>query len=343
MVEFLRKIKREITWLIRYINFIIKNNNKLHNTSKKIFLLGSPLYKNLGDVAINLSELKMIKDNFEKIEIIEIPYELSYVHISRFRRQIKDNLILIIGGGFMGTVWIQSENFIRSVIMNYPENKIIIMPQTAYFDSKKEFELSKKIYSSHKNLLVCAREEQTYDLLKNKFKINTILVPDSVLYLDSMYHEKNKSGILFCVRNDIEKVAFDINKLIKYLEEKFSKENIVFLDNSECEKVTFKNREKQFKERIQCFSKKKIIITDRLHGMIFGVISGSITVAFDNKTKKISNVYKWLKSQKNVICASNIEEAINFIEKVKIKDYNFKGMKKEFTPLINEIGKYINE
>lgn len=343
MIEFLRKIKRQVVWILRYHSFVIKNARKLHNKSKKIFLIGSPLYKNLGDVAINLSELSLINENFGNIDVIEIPYELSYIHISKFKSKIKDNLILIIGGGFMGTVWINSEWFIRNIIINYPNNKIIIMPQTAYFDSKKELETSKKIYSSHKNLIICAREEQTYNLLKNMLNLNTILVPDSVLYLDSMYNETNKSGILFCMRNDIEKIKFDIDKLEKYLRNKFPNEDIVYLDNSECKKVTFKNRKKQFEERIKYFSTKKIIITDRLHGMIFGVLSGNVTIAFDNKTKKISNVYKWLKNQKNVICVKNTHEAINFIENISIKNYKFKGIKKEFKPLIDEIGKYINE
>ena len=335
MIKKLRKIKREIFWTYKYILFVIRNRKLLSCNRKKIFLLGSPLYKNLGDVAINLSELKLLKDNFKNTEVIEIPYELSYMHILKFKKYIKDNLILIIGGGFIGTVWIDSEIFIRNIITSYPKNKIIIMPQTAYFDSEKELKISKEVYSSHKNLIVCAREEQTYKLLKNKLKINPLLVPDSVLYLDSLYNNENKSGILFCMRDDIEKDFFNINKLVKYLKKSFLQDDIESLDNCNCKKVTFNNREEQLVERIKLFSNKKLIITDRLHGMIFGVLSGSVTIAFDNKTKKISNVYNtWLKNQKNVKCVNNVEDAIKYINDIEIKSYSFTGMKKEFIPVI---------
>ena len=340
MLNLLRQTKREFHWIIKYILFHLKNVRYIVSTKKRIVFIGSPLYKNLGDVAINLSELKLLNDNFD-LDVLEIPYELAYKHVQAFRFHIKGNIILIIGGGFIGTAWINSELFIRNIILKYKNNKIIIMPQTAYFDDESEYNNTKRIYGSHKDITIFAREENSYNILKN-MGLKTILVPDSVLYFDSFFSNDNKKGILLCLRDDSEKTTPDISELINYVK-KHVDSDIISIDNNQCDKITFANRNRQFINRIKLFSEKKLIITDRLHGMIFGVLSGSVTIAFDNKTKKISNVYKWLKNQKNVICVSTASEAISFIKKTDIKNYSFKGMKGEFSPLIQEIKESIYE
>lgn len=334
MKNILRHIKREFQWAMKFIVFIFKNLKYIVTNKKRIILFGSPLYKNLGDVAINLSELQLLNDNFN-VDILEIPYELAYKHVHLFKLFVKNNVVLIIGGGFIGTAWIDSEIFIRNIILNYKSNSVIIMPQTAFFDDDIEYEKTKEIYKSHKDLIVFAREENSYKILK-EMGLQTFLVPDSVLYYNSFFDNNDRSGILLCMRDDSEKITPNIEKLLKYIK-KYIDNDIMFIDNNNCKKITFSNRKTQFIDRIKLFSLKKIIITDRLHGMIFGVLSGSVTIAFDNKTKKISNVYKWLKKQKNVVCVSNIDDAIDFLNHVEIKNYTFSGLKKEFTPLIDVI------
>ncbi len=43
------------------------------------------------------------------------------------------------------------------------------------------------------------------------------------------------------------------------------------------------------------------MITDRLHGMVFAVITGTPCLVFDNVSKKISMVYQWIREMPGVI------------------------------------------
>ena len=112
------------------------------------------------------------------------------------------------------------ENIRRDAIERFPNNKIILFPQTIYFtkDDKgnKELELSKKIYNNHKNLILVAREKVSYELMRKDFnKCKIIITPDIVLYLNECANRINRSGALFCLRSDLEsKINYDNKQCI---------------------------------------------------------------------------------------------------------------------------------
>ena len=58
---------------------------------------------------------------------------------------------------------------------------------------------------------------------------------------------------------------------------------------------TYKQGKKKFKKIIKQFSKSKLVVTDRLHGMILSVITGTNCIAFDNSSGKVSGVYDTIK------------------------------------------------
>ena len=63
-----------------------------------------------------------------------------------------------------------------------------------------------------------------------------------------------------------------------------------------------KERMIEIKKKIVEFSSCKIIVTDRLHGMIFSLIAGVPCVAIDNKNHKVSGVYKTIESVFKRVC-----------------------------------------
>ena len=68
-------------------------------------------------------------------------------------------------------------------------------------------------------------------------------------------------------------------------------------------------------------SQLDIVITDRLHGMIFCYITGTPCIAFDNDNHKISETYKkWLEETCNYIILledNSIDILIDSISKLK--------------------------
>lgn len=64
--------------------------------------------------------------------------ECGSAFTSNLKRKIKkDTIILLQGGGNFGDIW-DIHEFKRKVIRNYPENRIIIFPQTVFYQKKRK-------------------------------------------------------------------------------------------------------------------------------------------------------------------------------------------------------------
>lgn len=69
-----------------------------------------------------------------------------------------------------------------------------------------------------------------------------------------------------------------------------------------------------------------MVITDRLHGMIFAAITGTPCIAFDNISKKVSGVYKWIESLEYIKVVNSFEEfvdAYNYIDNLDEKQLTY--------------------
>ena len=188
----------------------------------KIYIFGTPMHGNLGDQAIVLAEEKFLKDNFKKYKAIKIESSIVKSRKQIIKKIIGNSLIMVHGGGFLGSLWMNEEQMFRTTIENFPNNKIIVFPQTIYFSNDKEgkkiLEESKKIYNSHNNLHICCREEYSYKFMKKEFpKCNIMLVPDMVLYLNEYAQKYNRNNVLLCLRKDKEKIDNNLDIIIKKL------------------------------------------------------------------------------------------------------------------------------
>ena len=79
-----------------------------------------------------------------------------------FKKMLRDAELVFQGGGYLGTLWFPyGERLMRSTCLLAPENKIVVMPQSVYFENndygarrKKE---SEKIYGGCKNITLWTR------------------------------------------------------------------------------------------------------------------------------------------------------------------------------------------
>ena len=131
---------------------------------KRVLIIGTPEYKNVGDSIITVATVRLISDFLKEYNVIEITRREYYRYYGTIRRFVsKRDIITFQAGGNMGNVWHLEENCRRSVIQNFCNNKIILLPQTIYYEDtdegKRSLENSQKIYSSHKNLIIVAREK----------------------------------------------------------------------------------------------------------------------------------------------------------------------------------------
>lgn len=332
------------------VNFELKNFKEYFKArtielnkknKKRIFLLDAATYKNLGDQAISYAISRYIIDNFKEYEYIEISEKEFLRNFLYLKKNInKDDIICMNGGGNMGNLYPKYEAIRRKVIRNFKNNRIIIFPQTIDYEKDKygvrEQQRSVKIYNSNSNLIICAREKKSYNLMKEIYN-NVILISDIVFYLygkitiEEPIKYKNKIGI--CLRKDKESIFTDEER--KKIENQLKNSNeIIYLSTmSNSSYIDKKNREIILKEKLAEFKKCDFIVTDRLHGMIFSILCDVPCIVFDNSNKKVSGVLEMInKYSPNVI-------KLNKENRKELSDKLFKNMQ----PIKSDINKIFND
>lgn len=294
---------------------------------KRIILIGSPNHGNLGDHAIALSEQDYFEKYFPDYGFVDCTMLFSIGCMDLLKKWARKNdIICISGGGWLGTIARHNEDFVRRVIRTFPDNPIVILPQTVFYQDDIYYSIEgSRIYESHPRLLFCVREENSYNyIIENHFvdKNRAFLMPDFVL----LYHGyndfsgKRDSIVNICLRDDNEKIMksskseeiFDAAKNFATV-----RRLTTHLGSS---KVSTKDREKAVLTKLSEISKGRLLITDRLHAMIFAAITGTPCLAFDNATHKVRGVYKWINKLDYIRMArddESIEEQVNRFKEIK--------------------------
>lgn len=325
---------------------------KVNKSDKKVFIALSANYGNIGDIAITIAQQSMIKQVFSDRKIVEIPMDDAFDYEEEIKKILNDDDILtIIGGGNLGNAYLWFEERRRFIIKLFKNNKSISFPQSVSFDEdeigQKELEISVEDYAQNPNLIVFAREKKSYDIMKANFKNKVYLVPDIVLSLKDRISKETgniRTNITLCLRSDMEKTTSEnIVDDLRNLLNANAFENIVITDTHlGHDLVKISERRKIFETSLQEFKNSKVVITDRLHGMIFCIITNTPCIALDNSNHKIlSTYYTWLKDVPLVKFLEDYDEdkilgyvkELSSIENPKI-DFNFD---KHFEELVNAL------
>lgn len=290
---------------------------------KKAYVIGTPEYSNLGDSSIAIAEKLFLKKcGYKNRCIIEITQSEFTEFSGYYRRFIsKKSLLCGIGGGNLGNLWYGEELFRYSFIDTFPDNPIIIFPQTIFFTDDENGRKAKKDslahYENHRNLTLVAREKHSFETLNELYHSpKKLLIPDIVLSTtmsDYGVYVKNRSGVLLVFRSDFEKAMTDDeqNSIKDYL----SKNALSYreTDMYSDEPVTKENRLELVRKKMQEFADAELVITDRLHGMIFAAITCTPCIVFGNNHYKIQGSYDWLKHLNYVKYFDSIEKATESI------------------------------
>lgn len=251
----------------------------------------------------------------KKIYVREITLGQYPYHEDAIKKYVKKGDVLLLnGGGSTGIEWFDAELLGRRIITAFPKNRVIILPQTIYYgDSdfgKQELENSIELYSRHPDLHICAREKTSYDIMRECYKMNNIyLVPDMVLYLEKTDPRLDRAGVVLCLRHDPEGVLGEENHItLKDTAAELDK-SVTFTDTVISEANVYARREFFFQEKLNQFKRARLVVTDRLHGMVFCAITGTPCVVLSNYNHKVRGVYEWISDLEYISYAENIEDA----------------------------------
>lgn len=305
---------------------VVDTIKKTSKYQKTIFYFGVPEHSNLGDMAQYFCIKTYIGKYFPDYQIQEV-FTRNYLDNTFGLRDYlktrisKDDLIFCQSGYCTQDIGGREDLMHQAVILDYPENRIVILPQTVFFQNEKRREQASKIYSSHKNLLFLARDQVSFELAESMFSgIQIGLYPDIVTTLIGHYEYHNeRKGVLFCIRNDSEKYYSDsqIQELMQFFEKKMPVDRLDTTIRKEPSDIR-RDIQKIVENYFERFSRYKLVITDRYHGTIFSLIANTPVIVIQTKDHKVKTGIDWFKGyyDEQVFFAETLEQAKAIGEKV---------------------------
>jgi pyruvyl transferase EpsI len=292
---------------------------------RKVYLFCAPDYGNLGDHAIARSEVDFFIERFgvtlTEIEMHKFDEMLPFVR----RGVAPTDLILITGGGFLGSLWGWNEAQARKVVEVFPNNPIVILPQTLFWEDVRhcviEREKTAAVYAAHSDLTLCARDKETYRLMRETYSTcRVLLVPDMALsscWEGFFDEEERRCGALLCLKTNKGSILADCD---------FAKLEAIGVElcgsSFECDtdmkdQVMYPfERNDYLREKFAEFRRAKLVITDRLHGLIFASISGTPCVALNNCDHKLRASFEWVRHLPYVKFANSLDNVEVLVKEV---------------------------
>ena len=325
--SFLKKIK-----LYYYFEYLRGKRKpavlKRSNGQKVVFFLMTPTYGNLGDQAIEIATDIFIKKYFPNYLVVKKHLQDTIFSIASIKKSIrKDDIVVLQGGGNFGNLYMECEIARRYVISHFKHNCIISMPCTITYTNnragKKEMNKTQKVCNMHPKLFLLSRENHSYQKALSLFpKCHNFLVPDIVMLLKSEQSVVDdilctRNFINVCLRTDNESLIRDQrDQIIKGISLKYN--NLIITDTQLYRSINDSIKIEEVKSILRQFCCSRVVITDRLHGLIFSYLTETPCLVLASLDDKIVGTYEWIKENPNITFLPNggSEEVVSQVEQL---------------------------
>ena len=170
---------------------------------ERVIIADAPYYDNIGDILIWRSTVDFLREN--GIKLLH-SYGAGYFP---FPSLDKDITIILTGGGNFGDLWRTLQDNRLEIIARYPENRIVMLPQSIFYQEKELINKDADMMARHSALHLFARDQASYDILSARFNRNHVyLAPDMAFCIDTRlldrYRHRDIGKSLFLLRSDKE-------------------------------------------------------------------------------------------------------------------------------------------
>lgn len=342
------KIHTLFRMLISSSLFVKKENLELpaFNGKRHCFLIGTPDHDNLGDHAIGMAEIQYLKKCMPDYDIVVISEERYY----RVRKDLKkkcseSDVIILHGGGNLGNEYPWCERIREDVLKRFPKQRVMLFPQTVYFTNTFFGNIMKKkarqIYKKSKVILL-AREKASFEEMKQLFPYNqSYLVPDIVLLLDVMKVNEKRQGALLCLRLDKEAVLTWEQRRKLYEHCKKMLQDVRYTDTTSRKRHDEVTGSVAVEKKLEQFAQSRIVITDRLHGMVFAALTKTPCVVLSNYNAKVQGVYQWIAKLNYIEFLENIKDLESVVKRLldlkQTDEYPRKWMQEQYKAIEQQL------
>jgi len=283
--------------------------------NKRVMYLDYPVHRNVGDLLINIGTEQFFKENnihvWRRYSIWDFPYHLPRID--------PDVTVICHGGGNFGDIWTEYQKWREAIFEKYANNRVVVLPQTVYFGSAEIARASIGKIGKHRNYHIYGRDQKSVDTLRSAGLSEVSVMPDMAHALWGVLPtppnpQEHRAFLL--MRTDVESTSlpeeykrecaslkpYDWLTIISPLARVLGRltggiirrEARVHLDIQK-DWQWYPVRDMAIRSSLDFFSNYSTIYTNRLHGMILGVLLRKQVIAFDNSYGKLSGYYgTWL-------------------------------------------------
>ena len=285
-------------------------------SGKRCFIFLAADYGNIGDIAISHAQKQYLQRVLTDYEVISVAISQTRFVLNSIKQQIREtDIVTIIGGGNMGGTYPDIEELRQLIIKSFPANRIVCFPQTLDWNnsdqSQRALQRIVNVYAKHPDIHVFARESITAAKLNELFSaysnVHIGLVPDIVMSANAILLGTTDCvaplGILRCLRDDKEAALSAeqysmIDKALAATGHKIEKTDTHAggsqLNEAQCTKL--------LTDKLSQFRAAKLVVTDRLHGMILSLLSGTPCLVLPNSNHKIRQTQlDWLRNHPRLV------------------------------------------
>lgn len=306
------------------------------HAGETVALLDFPRHTNAGDSMI----WQGARAYLDRIGVtVGFVADLHHFRPDHLRERVPEGPILITGGGNFGDRWHGQQDFRERVIEEFPERKIIQLPQSLEFSPGARMQRAQAVVNAHPNLVLLIRDRVSEAKAREWFpNVQIELCPDMALGLGHLDPAaRPKRSVLLLIREDSEaRLDREDIQIPKILADGAWRDwGLSSVGNLEwmglrmpenvarvapvASRMLYPSIERSFSRMARLnverarrlVSTGSVLITDRLHASVMGQLIGSPVIALDNANGKISAAYDaYLNDLGGIDMAGSINEAL---------------------------------
>lgn len=170
---------------------------------RKVALLDYPSYANVGDSAIWLGELRLLR----ALGVAPPVYSADLLTCSDdgLRERLGDGVILLSGGGNLGDLWPRHQRFRERILRAFPDRPVVQLPQSIHFQSPARLDEARRAFDAHPELTLLVRDERSLEVARKEFAAASQLCPDAAFCLGPLERRgAPRHETIFLLRTDAE-------------------------------------------------------------------------------------------------------------------------------------------
>lgn len=298
-------------------------------------LVDFPHHPNVGDSAIFLGELAYLRSRGCLVRYVS---DWQSHDRGALRRALPEGIVLIHGGGNFGDLYPRHQQLRQAVLRDFPDRRIVQLPQSVHFDDPAAWEASRAVFGAHPDFHLVVRDRVSLDLVRRGYETPTHQCPDMAFMLDLPPFRPASASLdaMVLSRTDGEKAASEHGgcvtagriRVADWLDEppprdewlyrwanargrwprtRWPRSAIAWAQRTGARRMA----EQRMKRGLNLIHGGRSLVTDRLHALILGWMSGMSVFHVDNRYRKLANLLDtWLPGRGDLPAFATLDEAL---------------------------------